>query len=235
MARMRTVKPSFFLNEDLAKLSPLHRLLFAGLWCIADREGRLYDKPATIKVQVLPFDEGDVDAMLADLSAGPDPWIIRYEAANGKRCIQVANFSKHQNPHLREAKSEIPAISGVKTQSPVKAVPSTVLAPVEPRKGDAEPGGFGYGSGSGSGYGNGSGSGGATTAAGLTALLDSIGLNTYQRDMWFKNAELVDDVLLVDRESAVDWIGRHHQADLENAYGRQIHVEWRGAALAVNS
>lgn len=39
MARARNIKPSFFKNEDLADLNPFDRLLFIGLWCLADREG----------------------------------------------------------------------------------------------------------------------------------------------------------------------------------------------------
>ena len=35
MARLRTIKPGFFMNEELASVPPLGRLLFEGLWCIA--------------------------------------------------------------------------------------------------------------------------------------------------------------------------------------------------------
>ena len=61
MARSRNIKPGFFLNDDLAECEPLARLLFAGLWCIADREGRLEDRPKRIKIEVLPYDNCDVN------------------------------------------------------------------------------------------------------------------------------------------------------------------------------
>ena len=48
MARARNIKPGFFANENLAECDPLARLLFAGLWCLADREGRLEDRPKRI-------------------------------------------------------------------------------------------------------------------------------------------------------------------------------------------
>jgi len=48
MARSRNIKPGFFRNEMLAECSPLARLLFAGLWCLADRFGRLEDRPKRI-------------------------------------------------------------------------------------------------------------------------------------------------------------------------------------------
>ena len=44
MARARLLKPGFFTNEDLCELPAFGRLLFAGLWTIADREGRLEDR-----------------------------------------------------------------------------------------------------------------------------------------------------------------------------------------------
>jgi hypothetical protein len=104
--RSRNLKPGFFKNEALAECSPLARLLFAGLWCLADREGRLEDRPKRIRAELLPYDDGSVDDLLTELhEAG---FILRYAAASG-RFIQVVNFGKHQNPHHREADSTIPA------------------------------------------------------------------------------------------------------------------------------
>ena len=68
MARSRNIKPGFFLNDELAECDPLARLLFAGLWCIADREGRLEDRPKRIKAEVLPYDDCDVDELLNQLA-----------------------------------------------------------------------------------------------------------------------------------------------------------------------
>jgi hypothetical protein len=106
MARSRNIKPGFFLNDELAECDPLARLLFAGLWCIADREGRLEDRPKRIKVEVLPYDDCDVDQLLDQLAERD--FIVRYEV-DGLRYIQIINFSKHQNPHKNEKDSEIPA------------------------------------------------------------------------------------------------------------------------------
>jgi hypothetical protein len=106
MARLRTVKPGLFTNDLLAEIEPLGRLLFIGLWCIADREGRLEDRPRRIKAEVLPYDNADIDALLAALVA--HGFIVRY-AAHGDRFIAVCNFTKHQNPHVKEAPSTIPA------------------------------------------------------------------------------------------------------------------------------
>lgn len=106
MARARNIKPSFFTNDILAECSPLARLLFIGLWNIADREGRLEDRPKKIKAEVLPYDECDPIALCDELENRQ--FIIRYESNNNKY-IQVLNFTKHQNPHMKEAASTIPA------------------------------------------------------------------------------------------------------------------------------
>lgn len=106
MARARNIKPGFFRNEILAELPPITRLLFAGLWTIADKAGRMEDRPKRIKADVLPYDDGDVDAMLDQLaSAG---FIARYNTGDA-RYIEVLNFGKHQNPHVKEQESTIPA------------------------------------------------------------------------------------------------------------------------------
>jgi hypothetical protein len=106
MSRLRTIKPGFFLDEELAECSPLARLLFAGIWTIADREGRLEDRPKRIKVQTLPYDDCDVDELLGELER--HGFVARYEA-NGARYIAVPTWHKHQNPHVKEGPSTIPA------------------------------------------------------------------------------------------------------------------------------
>lgn len=103
--RIRTIKPEFFLDEDLARHPPLERLLFEALWCQADRLGRLEDKPGKIKAQALPYDECNVDAMLTALAV--DGYLIRYEVER-RKYIQIRTFEKHQRPNAREAASILP-------------------------------------------------------------------------------------------------------------------------------
>lgn len=106
MARSRIIKPGFFNNDILAEIPPLGRLLFAGLWTIADRGGRLEDRPKRIKATLLPYDECDVDKLLAHLH---DRGFIHRYGKGLNAFIQVSNWDKHQQPHIKEAESTIPA------------------------------------------------------------------------------------------------------------------------------
>jgi hypothetical protein len=69
--RTRLLHPEFFRHEGLAELPRDARLLFAGLWTISDRQGRIEDRPRRIQADLFPYDEGlSVDALLDQL-AGP--------------------------------------------------------------------------------------------------------------------------------------------------------------------
>lgn len=106
MSRARNIKPGFFKNDLLAECHPLARILFIGLWCEADREGRLENRPKRIKAGCLPYDECDVEALLGELAERG--FITRYEV-NGSQYIAIPEFVKHQNPHCKEQASSIPA------------------------------------------------------------------------------------------------------------------------------
>lgn len=109
MSRARNIKPGFFTNGDLLECQPLARLLFAGLWCEADRRGILEDRPKSLKVKILPGDNCDVRELLTELEE--HGFIRRYEA-DGKHCIFIPSFERHQNPHYKEVPSELPAPQG---------------------------------------------------------------------------------------------------------------------------
>ena len=103
--RARIIKPGFFKNEYLGELDPLARLFFSGTWCLADKEGRLEDRPKKLKAEILPYDNCDAEEIVQSLT--DKGFYIRYEV-NGNRYIQIANFKEHQNPHPKEAPSLIP-------------------------------------------------------------------------------------------------------------------------------
>jgi hypothetical protein len=103
--RARNIKPALFKNEVLGQADPLYTVLFEGLWCMADREGRLEDRPARIKAEVFPYrTEVDVEACLQWLQDGH--FIDRYMTERGG-VVQVVEFSKHQRPHKNEPPSTL--------------------------------------------------------------------------------------------------------------------------------
>jgi hypothetical protein len=173
MARIRQFKLGYFLNENLARTSCHARLTGLGLLLIADREGRIEDRPMRIKAEVFPYEDNlNMTALLDELvGAG---FICRY-TIDGGNYLAIKTFAKHQRPHPREAVSVIPvppdpinlAVPRKEAAGPWKemAEPSKETAEsgketAEPvRNGILDPGSLGSGSG------NGNGNGGKTDPA----------------------------------------------------------------------
>ena len=112
MARARNIKPSFFLNEDIVELPYEARLLFIGLWTLADREGRLENRPKKIKMSLFPADDINVTEQLSNISKYG---FIKLYNIDDLDVIQIENFVKHQTPHGLEKDSELPDQDGTYT------------------------------------------------------------------------------------------------------------------------
>jgi hypothetical protein len=110
MARARNIKPAFFTNEQVSDNCPLGRLLFIGLWTMADYKGDLEWKEKTLKIQILPWDECSVKELAINLDKSG---LIRFYSDGVKTYINIPNFEKHQNPHKneRDKGSEIPVFT----------------------------------------------------------------------------------------------------------------------------
>lgn len=106
MARIRTIKPEFFTSDDVCALSPLARLLYVGLWCEADREGRLVWLPGVLKRRYLPDDDCDIEAVADELTVRG--LVVPY----GGRFAHIPTFTRHQHVNVREAASKLPAPPG---------------------------------------------------------------------------------------------------------------------------
>lgn len=108
--RQRDLKPGFFDNPELSECGVEAQLLFAGLWCYADREGRCKDEPRRIRAHVFPYyPHIDAAPLLDALEVAR--FIIRY-VVDGERYIWIPTFSEHQHCHPREAPSKFPAFEG---------------------------------------------------------------------------------------------------------------------------
>lgn len=94
MARNRMLNPEFWLDEEVAKLTPFARLLYMGLWGICDDNyATLPDRPDWIKAQIFPYEILDVSQLLKELEGVGK--IIKFEE-DGKPYWYVKNFFKYQ-------------------------------------------------------------------------------------------------------------------------------------------
>lgn len=136
MARARNIKPGFCRNEDLAECSAWARLCFALLPMLADREGRLEDRPRRIKGELFPFDSVEVEPLLIELDR--HGMIARY-VLNGLGLIQILGFRKHQNPHHREPPSTLPPHPSLRLDPDGKYIKPEALADSNHAKAEAFP------------------------------------------------------------------------------------------------
>ncbi len=124
------------MNEDIIELPYEARLLFIGLWTLADREGRLENRPKKIKMSLFPADNINVAEQLENISKFG---FIELYNADGTDVIHIVNFVKHQTPHGLEKDSELPDRNGIYTahhRNPKNK--TTVGKPVHVNKVDRE-------------------------------------------------------------------------------------------------
>ncbi len=103
--RSRNIKPGLFRNDVLADCSFPARLLFIGLWCHADREGRFEWREKRIWAEILPYDRVNIGKLLEELLVAG---FIRKYQVGGVAYGWVVHFRDHQNPHPHEAQSKLP-------------------------------------------------------------------------------------------------------------------------------
>jgi hypothetical protein len=111
---MRSVSQDMALDEAFASVSPHARLLKLLLPTMADRDGRLEDRPRSIRALIFPHEpEVDADALLAELDRVGI--IQRYEATGEDgtpvRCIAFTRWKREQRPHPKETSFHLPAPS----------------------------------------------------------------------------------------------------------------------------
>ncbi|MFJ4284036.1 hypothetical protein ACIPY0_00155 [Paenarthrobacter nicotinovorans] len=95
MARIRTIKPEFWTDGNIVRLSPFARLLYIGIWnfTLCDH-GHVADDAFRLKLQILPMDDVDIEALLAELMAAGR--IERVSDEAGRTYLHVKRFGDHQ-------------------------------------------------------------------------------------------------------------------------------------------
>jgi hypothetical protein len=107
MARIRSVKPEFWFDRKLARsVSREARLLYIGMWNYADEHCRLHGDPAVIKGQVFPYDDVDIEPLLAELvTAGR---VVAY-TFDGDPYLHIPTLNKHQRLEPNKTPSRLPS------------------------------------------------------------------------------------------------------------------------------
>lgn len=96
MARIRTIKPEFWRNEQLAKVSAEACLLAVGLLNHCDDEGYFNANPKLVEADVFPLRElsGKTTVLIQELvSIG---YINLFSGSDGKTYGHIVSFERHQ-------------------------------------------------------------------------------------------------------------------------------------------
>lgn len=96
MARNRVIKPDFWEDEKLAKVSHDARLVFIGLWTHSDDFGVVKGHPALLRGRIFPYDEikkGDFEKWLKELE---DIEVIKAFYHNEEKFYFIIHFKDHQ-------------------------------------------------------------------------------------------------------------------------------------------
>lgn len=109
MARKRMIDPSIWINEDFGMLSNLAKLVFIGLFSIADDEGRGKASPAYIKAVLFPYNDdlriADIEKTLLEISSKMS--VIFYSCDENKYYTLI-NWDRWQKID-KPTSSQIPA------------------------------------------------------------------------------------------------------------------------------
>lgn len=121
MARIRTIKPDFWTDGNMVRLSPFARLLYIGMWnfTLCDH-GHVADDAMKLKLQILPVDPVNIDELLAEIMA--QGRVVRVADGDGRTYLLVKRFEDHQKIDPRW-KTRCPACAQVDsltlTETPV--------------------------------------------------------------------------------------------------------------------
>lgn len=109
MPRKRMIDPSIWTDENFGELSERGRLLFIGLFSMADDEGRGEASAKVLKGKIFPYDEGlriaDVSKTLKEIGSKMS---VDFYARNGREYYALRNWKTWQKVE-KPTPSRIPA------------------------------------------------------------------------------------------------------------------------------
>lgn len=108
MARKRMIDPSIWQSEDFSKLSTLAKLVFIGLFSLADDEGRGRCNPVYLKSTLFPYEEdirsADIDKTLSEISSNMS---VIFYTCDGSSYYSLYNWNTWQKID-KPSQSKIP-------------------------------------------------------------------------------------------------------------------------------
>ena len=97
MARKRMIDPNIWQSEDFSRLSTLAKLVFIGLFSLADDEGRGRCNPVYLKSTIFPYEEGirsaDIDKTLSEISSNMS---VVFYSCDGSNYYSLYNWNTWQ-------------------------------------------------------------------------------------------------------------------------------------------
>lgn len=95
--KIRTIKPEFFTSPGIETLAPQWRLLFIGMWCMADDYGVGRAEPLLIQAEIFGRDErvtvAHVRTGLAEIER---VFGVRFYRAEGRDWYAIPSWEEHQ-------------------------------------------------------------------------------------------------------------------------------------------
>ncbi|MBI1213841.1 MAG: hypothetical protein GC190_20460 [Alphaproteobacteria bacterium] len=95
MARIRSVHPGFFTDDDIMNLSITARYLLLGILTECDDQGVFQWRPKTLQARIMPADNVDIELLLSELQ---DQNRVRRYELDGVQVGAVRNFRRWQRP-----------------------------------------------------------------------------------------------------------------------------------------
>lgn len=105
MARMRMIKPKFWEDTKIGKLSRDARLLYIALWNFSDDLGVVIGNSVWLKTRIFPYDQMQIqqfEKLITDLAINGFIYLFSYQ---GEEFIYLPNFARHQTinrPNLED-------------------------------------------------------------------------------------------------------------------------------------
>lgn len=105
MARIRTIKPQFWDDLKIGRLSRDARLLYIGLWNFADDLGVVIADPVWLKSKIFPYDKIQLQQFEGWLKMLEETGFISLLSVKSERFYYLPTFSRHQvinRPNLED-------------------------------------------------------------------------------------------------------------------------------------